>query len=157
MEAEITTRAVDFIKRNAKADKPFFAYIPFSLVHMPTLPNLDFAGKTGNGDWADCLAEMDYRIGQILDAIKAAGIEEDTLVILASDNAGGHRPMGGRQRSVAGNVFHRHGRFDARAVHHPLAGQGPGGRREQRDRRYGGPLHDTRARGRGGSPEGSPD
>ena len=86
MEAEITTRAVDFIKRNADAGKPFFAYIPFSLVHMPTLPNPDFAGKTGNGDWADCLAEMDYRIGQVLDAIKAAGIEDDTLVILASDN-----------------------------------------------------------------------
>ena len=86
MEADITTRAVDFIKRNADAGKPFFAYIPFSLVHMPTLPNPDFAGKTGNGDWADCLAEIDYRIGQVLDAIKAAGIEDNTLVILASDN-----------------------------------------------------------------------
>jgi hypothetical protein len=37
--------------------------------------NLEFAGRTGNGDWADCLAEMDYRTGQILDAIKEAGIE----------------------------------------------------------------------------------
>jgi hypothetical protein len=61
MEAEITNRAVDFIKRNASAGKPFFAYIPFSLMHIPTLPNLEFAGKTGNGDWADCVAEMDYR------------------------------------------------------------------------------------------------
>jgi arylsulfatase len=85
-EAEITTRAVEFIKRNAKSDKPFFAYISFSLLHMPTLPHPEFAGKTGNGDWADCLAEMDYRTGQVLDAIKAAGIEENTLVILASDN-----------------------------------------------------------------------
>ena len=41
-------------------------------MHMPTLPNPDFAGKTGNGDWADCLAEMDYRTRQILDAIKQA-------------------------------------------------------------------------------------
>jgi arylsulfatase A-like enzyme len=86
MEAEITGRAVEFIKRNAKADKPFYAYVSFSLVHMPTLPNPEFAGKTGNGDWADCLAEMDYRTGQILDAIKEAGIENDTLVIFASDN-----------------------------------------------------------------------
>ena len=38
MEAEITSRAVEFIKRNAGAGKPFFAYVPFSLVHMPTLP-----------------------------------------------------------------------------------------------------------------------
>ena len=86
MEAEITSRAVEFIKRNASAGKPFFAYVPFSLVHMPTLPNLEFAGKTGNGDWADCLAEMDYRTGQILDAIKQAGIDDNTLVVFTSDN-----------------------------------------------------------------------
>ncbi len=86
MEAEITSRAVDFIKRNASAGKPFYAYIPFSLVHMPTLPNLEFAGRTGNGDWADSLAELDYRTGQILDAIKQAGIEDNTLVVFASDN-----------------------------------------------------------------------
>jgi arylsulfatase A-like enzyme len=86
MEAEITSRAVEFIKRNAKAGTPFYAYIPFSLVHMPTLPNPEFAGKTGNGDWADALAELDYRTGQVLDAIKEAGIEDNTLVIFTSDN-----------------------------------------------------------------------
>lgn len=86
MEAEITSRAVEFIKRNASAGKPFFAYVSFSLMHMPTLPNPEFAGKTGNGDWADCLAEMDYRTGQILDAIKQAGIEENTVVVFTSDN-----------------------------------------------------------------------
>jgi arylsulfatase A-like enzyme len=86
MEAEITNHAVEFIKRNASSGKPFYAYISSSMVHMPTLPNPEFAGKTGNGDWADCLAEMDYRTGQILDAIKEAGIEENTVVIFASDN-----------------------------------------------------------------------
>jgi arylsulfatase len=55
---------------------------------MPTLPNPEFAGKTGNGSWADALAEMDHRSGQILDAIKAAGIEDNTLVVFASDNGG---------------------------------------------------------------------
>jgi len=86
MEAEITTRAVEFIKRNAKAGKPFYAYVPFSLVHMPTLPSPEFAGRTGHGDWADCLAELDHRAGQILDAIAEAGVEDDTLVIFTSDN-----------------------------------------------------------------------
>jgi len=85
MEAEITSRA-GFIKRNANATKPFYAYVSFSLFHFPTLPNPEFVGKTGNGDWADCLAEMDYRTGQILDAIKEAGIEENTIVMFASDN-----------------------------------------------------------------------
>lgn len=86
MEAEITNRAVQFIKKNATAGKPFFAYVSSSMVHMPTLPNPEFVGKTGNGDWADCLAEMDYRTGQILDAIKDGGIENNTVVVFASDN-----------------------------------------------------------------------
>jgi arylsulfatase A-like enzyme len=86
MEAEITNRAIEFIKRNASAGKPFFAYVSSSMVHMPTLPHPEFVGKTGNGDWADCLAEMDFRTGQILDAIKDAGIEDNTIVIFASDN-----------------------------------------------------------------------
>jgi arylsulfatase len=86
MEAEITDHAIAFIKRNAAAGKPFYAYVSSSMVHMPVLPNPAFVGKTGNGDWADCLAEMDYRTGQILDAIKEAGIEDNTLLIFASDN-----------------------------------------------------------------------
>jgi len=84
MEKEITTRAIEFIKRTAHSGKPFFAYVSFSLFHMPTLPNPEFAGRTGNGDWADCLAEMDYRTGQILDAIKEAGVEDNTVVIFPS-------------------------------------------------------------------------
>jgi len=86
MDEEITSRAVDFIKRQAAAGKPFFAYVSLRLLHMPTVPNPAFAGRTGNGDWADCLSELDHRTGQILDAIQAAGVEGDTLVIFASDN-----------------------------------------------------------------------
>jgi arylsulfatase len=86
MEAEITQRTVDFMQRQAKAGKPFYAYVSFSLLHFPTLPNPEFAGRTGNGDWADCLAEMDHRKGQILDAIKELGVEDNTLVIFTSDN-----------------------------------------------------------------------
>src|SRR5262249_44531998 len=100
---EIPSRAVDFIKRNANATKPFFAYVSFSLVHFPTLPNPEFAGKTGNGDWADCLAEMDYRTGQILDAIKEAGIEENTIVILPATTVQ-RRPTRGRVTADHGAV-----------------------------------------------------
>ena len=86
MEAEITSRAIAFIKRNAAEHKPFYAYVSSSMVHMPTLPNPEFVGRTGNGDWADCLAEMDYRAGQILDAIHDAGVDDNTIVVFASDN-----------------------------------------------------------------------
>lgn len=86
IDAELTRRAVDFMRRQREAGKPFFLYLPYTLVHMPTLPNPDFAGKTGNGEWADCLAEMDHHVGQVLDAVKELGIEKDTVVIFASDN-----------------------------------------------------------------------
>jgi arylsulfatase A-like enzyme len=106
MEAEITSRAIAFIKQNANAGKPFFAYVSSSLVHLPVMPNPEFAGKTGNGDWADALAEMDYRTGQILDAIKAAGIEDNTLVIFTSDNGGeATRPWEGANGPWAGTYF----------------------------------------------------
>src|SRR3954454_2069701 len=106
MEKEITTRATAFIRRNAGAGKPFFAYVSFSLLHHPTLPNPEFAGKTGNGSWADCLAEMDYRTGQILDAVKEAGVEEKTIVIFASDNGPeGNHPWEGDSGPWRGTYF----------------------------------------------------
>ncbi len=106
MDAEITRRAVDFIMREAKTGRPFFAYVALRLLHMPTLPNPEFSGKTGNGDWADSLAELDYRTGQILDAITHAGIENDTLIIFASDNGPeGAHPWEGDSGPWRGTYF----------------------------------------------------
>jgi hypothetical protein len=56
--------------------------------HFPTLPNPAFAGKTGNGDWADMLAEMDHNVGQMLEAVDKLGIRDNTIVIFTSDNGG---------------------------------------------------------------------
>lgn len=86
IDAEITRRTIDFMKRSVDADKPFYAYVPFTLVHFPTLPNPAFAGKTGNGDFPDCLAEMDFHVGEILDAVDRMGIEKNTVVVFTSDN-----------------------------------------------------------------------
>ena len=86
MDARITERAIDFITRQAKARKPFFAFVPFTQPHVPTLPHPDFDGKTGNGHYADVLAEIDHRSGQILDAIDDLGLRNNTLVIWCSDN-----------------------------------------------------------------------
>ena len=86
MDAEVTKRSVAFIERQAKTGKPFFAYLALTQPHLPTLPNPAFAGKTGNGDWADMLAEMDYNVGQVLNAVDAAGIRDNTIVIFTSDN-----------------------------------------------------------------------
>lgn len=84
IDAELTARTVDFIKRHA--DKPFFAYVPLTQLHFPTLPHPDFDGRTGAGEFADSLAEMDARVGEMIDAIDAIGAAENTLFIFGSDN-----------------------------------------------------------------------
>ena len=86
IDAEITRRAIAFMERQARANKPFFAYAALTQPHLPTLPNPAFVGKTGNGDWADMLAEMDHNVGQMLDAVDRLGVRDNTIVIFASDN-----------------------------------------------------------------------
>jgi arylsulfatase len=86
IDAEITRRTVAFMERQAGEKKPFFAYAALTQPHLPTLPNPAFAGKTGNGDWADMLAEMDHNVGQMLDAVDRLAIRDDTVVIFTSDN-----------------------------------------------------------------------
>jgi arylsulfatase A-like enzyme len=86
IDAEITRRTIDFIKRNVGAGKPFYAYVPFTQVHFPTLPNPAFAGRTGFGDFPDALAEMDAHVGEILDALDQSGVRDNTIVVFTSDN-----------------------------------------------------------------------
>jgi len=86
IDAEITRRTVAFMERQAKAGKPFLVYAALTQPHLPTLPNPAFAGRTGNGDWADMLAEMDQNVGQMLDAVDRLGGRDDTIVIFTSDN-----------------------------------------------------------------------
>jgi arylsulfatase A-like enzyme len=86
IDAEVTRRSIDFMKRSVKAGKPFYAYIPFTLVHIPVLANRDFAGKTGFGDFPDALAEMDFHVGQLLDAVDELGVRDDTIFVFTSDN-----------------------------------------------------------------------
>jgi arylsulfatase len=86
IDAELTRRTNDFMRRQAAAKKPFFAYVPLTQLHFPTLPHPDFTGKTGAGDFADSMAEMDYRVGQILDQLDLLDIARDTVVLFGSDN-----------------------------------------------------------------------
>jgi len=86
IDDEVTDRTIDFMQRSAKAGKPFFAYVPFTQPHMPTEASKAFTGKTGNGPFADMLAEMDFNSGRLLDAVSALGVEKDTIVIFSSDN-----------------------------------------------------------------------
>ncbi|HTT39802.1 MAG TPA: arylsulfatase [Burkholderiales bacterium] len=103
-------KTIDFIKRQAAAKKPFFVYLGYSEMHPPEVCNPDFVGKSPlrGGMYADCIAEMDYRVGQILDAIKEAGIDDNTIVVLSSDNGpvtGAAGSSGGSTGPYRGNIY----------------------------------------------------
>ena len=102
----LTDEAVDFIERGALSDDPFFLYLPLHTPHFPLVPSGEFAGKTGLGPYADVVAQADWTVGQVLEALERTGAYDDTLVIFTSDNGsykGGipvpnhhtHRPNGG--------------------------------------------------------------
>lgn len=79
-----TERAVDFINRNK--DKPFFLYIPHSMVHVPLAVSEKFKGKSEQGMYGDAMMEIDWSVGEIMNALDKNGIENNTLIIFTSDN-----------------------------------------------------------------------
>ena len=86
VDNELTDRSIAFIKQQQTAGKPFFLYLPFSMGHGPNLPSKQFAGKSRIGQYGDKMMEGDYHVGQVLDALKELKIEDNTLVVFASDN-----------------------------------------------------------------------
>jgi arylsulfatase len=82
----LTKKSINFMQRQVKAKKPFFLYLPYTATHYPTMPHPDFAGKSGNGAWADLLMQIDAYTGMILDKIDDLGIRDNTIVIFTADN-----------------------------------------------------------------------
>jgi arylsulfatase len=85
----IVEKATDYIKQHAKGDKPFFTYVGLSHVHPPEASHPDFnqTDPSRLGFYADLMAEMDYRVGQIVDCVEQAGISDNTVIVFCSDNA----------------------------------------------------------------------
>ncbi len=86
IDTELVAKSIDFMKRQKAAGKPFFLYLPFSMGHAPNLPSKQFAGKSRIGQYGDKMMEGDYHVGQILDALKEIGVDDNTLLVFASDN-----------------------------------------------------------------------
>ncbi len=84
LTTQYTEHAVDFINRNKQ--KPFLLYVPHSMVHVPLFVSDKFKGKSEQGLFGDVVMEVDWSVGQILEAIKKNGLDEDTLVIFTADN-----------------------------------------------------------------------
>lgn len=100
LTTQITQKAVSFI--NAKKDQPFFLYVAHPQPHVPLYVSEKFKGKSKNGLYGDVIMELDWSVGEILNALKVNGLEENTMVIFTSDNgpwlaygnhAGSARPL----------------------------------------------------------------
>lgn len=87
-QAQLTTRyterAVRFIERHK--DRPFFFYLAHSMPHVPLFVSGKFKGKSKQGLYGDVIMEIDWSVGQVLDALRRCGVEDNTLVIFTSDN-----------------------------------------------------------------------
>lgn len=78
--------SIDFIKKSAKANQPFFLYLANSMPHTPLFASKDFKGKSKRGLYGDVVEEIDFNTGRILDELKTLGIDKNTIVIFSSDN-----------------------------------------------------------------------
>lgn len=105
---DYTTKSVDFIKRNK--DKPFFLYLAHSMPHVPLAVSSKFEGKSELGLYGDVMMELDWSVGQILETLRELKLEENTLVILTSDNGpwanyGNHAGSTGGLREAKATTF----------------------------------------------------
>ena len=103
-----TERAVGFIEKNRQT--PFFLYLPHAMPHVPLFASSGFAGSTGLGLYADVVREIDWSVGQILDAVTRARLGDHTLIVFTSDNGpwmsyGNHAGSPGPFREGKGTSF----------------------------------------------------
>lgn len=81
-----TEKTIQFIETNQT--RSFFVYLPHTAVHGPHWPGKDFQGKSKNGPYGDWVEEVDWSVGQILEALRRLKLSEKTLVLFTSDNGG---------------------------------------------------------------------
>jgi arylsulfatase A len=84
LSADLTHAAVGFIQANR--DHPFFLYLATKDVHLPFFPSAAFKGKSAAGPYGDAAEELDWTVGQVLQALDNEGLRDDTLVVFTSDN-----------------------------------------------------------------------
>ena len=79
-----TEEAVKFIQ--AHQEGPFFLYLPHTFPHVPLFASRSFSGQSGRGLYGDVVEELDWSVGQVLGALRQAGLAGNTLVFFTSDN-----------------------------------------------------------------------
>ncbi len=88
-----TEEAVTFIQRHAKEAQgknnnrtPFFLYLAHNMPHAPVFASPDFQGRSNGGRYGDVVEGIDWSVGQVMNAVVKAGLDEETLIVFTSDN-----------------------------------------------------------------------
>jgi arylsulfatase len=100
-----TEKAISFINRNA--GRPFFLYLPHTMGHVPLGVSEKFGGKSKYGKYGDVMMEIDWSVGEIVKALEAKGIADNTVIVFTSDNGpwlnyGDHAGSAGGMREGKG-------------------------------------------------------
>ena len=108
LTTQYTERAVRFIEKNKK--QPFFLYLAHSMPHVPLFVSDKFKGKSEQGLYGDVMMEIDWSVGEIMNALQKNGLDKNTLVIFTSDNGpwinyGNHAGSTGGLREAKGATF----------------------------------------------------
>jgi arylsulfatase len=103
LTSRFTEQAVNYI--NNAGGSPFFLYLAYTAPHVPLVPSRAFKGKSGLGPYGDVVVELDSAVGQVLAALKAKGIDNNTLVIFTSDNGPWYQGSPGRLRGRKGETY----------------------------------------------------
>ena len=86
IDEEVNAKALDFMERAKKADKPFFLWWNSTRMHIFTHLKAESEGKTGLGIYADGMVEHDGHVGQVLAKLKELGLDENTIIMYSIDN-----------------------------------------------------------------------
>ena len=81
-----TERVTSIIRDQAKSGEPFFLYYAHNYPHTPYQAGKDFQGASQDGVRGDVMQELDWSVGEMMNALKEAGIADNTLVVFTSDN-----------------------------------------------------------------------
>lgn len=104
----LTEKATSFIHKNSK--HPFFLYLAHPMPHVPLAVSKKFKGKTGAGLFGDVISEIDWSIGEVMNALDKNGLTQNTLLIVTSDNGpwlsfGNHAGSSGGLREGKGTAW----------------------------------------------------
>ncbi len=86
IDLELTEKAENYIAKASKSSSPFFLYLSWTRPHFPNTPSPAFEGKSRIGDYGDSVMELDDNVGRVMQAVKKAGIADNTILVFASDN-----------------------------------------------------------------------